>query len=354
MDSVLVTGAAGTVGSVVASLLETAGYKVVASDMRAQSVSQPTRGEVRAADLRSVVDVERMVKGVRHVVHTAAALDASLTEEHIHKVNVEGTRSLYRAARAAGVETFFHMSTATLYGPGQSGPLSEDARILPRGPHGRSKWESEQVLAEESAKGGPAYTVLRAAPIYGRRGRYFASSLLAVAPLMRMASPILPRVSVGAKHTFVHADDVARALVFLLSKRPPSGSVFHVADDDPMSMGDRIAETIFAYGLPSIAFGNWQRVSWLQDVAWMKSEFARRAFDQALARGWELVRLRYGLKSALRVHADREAIALLHEDLVLDTGRLRALGFQVRYRFREGFAQTLRWYQAEGWVPRYV
>ena len=46
--------------------------------------------------------------------------------------------------------------------------------------------------------------------------------------------------------------------------------------------------------------------------------------------------------------------ALLYDDLVIDAGKLRALGWTPRYAsFREGWAEVLRWYQAERWVPRY-
>jgi hypothetical protein len=67
-----------------------------------------------------------------------------------------------------------------------------------------------------------------------------------------------------------------------------------------------------------------------------------------------MVVLRHGLKPALRPRLDREAVTLLSDDLVLDTGRLGALGFACRFpRFAEGFRDVLRWYQAERWVPRY-
>ncbi len=44
----------------------------------------------------------------------------------------------------------------------------------------------------------------------------------------------------------------------------------------------------------------------------------------------------------------------MRRDLVVDASRLRALGWTPRFpEFRAGFAEVLRWYQAERWVPRY-
>ena len=45
----------------------------------------------------------------------------------------------------------------------------------------------------------------------------------------------------------------------------------------------------------------------------------------------------------------------VYDDLVVDSGKLRALGWSPRFpRFAEGWREVLRWYQAERWVPRYA
>ena len=70
--------------------------------------------------------------------------------------------------------------------------------------------------------------------------------------------------------------------------------------------------------------------------------------------GWRAVVLRHGLKAALRPRMDREALTLLYESLVVDSSKLRGLGWVPRNdRFAQGWGDVLRWYQAERWVPRY-
>jgi nucleoside-diphosphate-sugar epimerase len=84
-------------------------------------------------------------------------------------------------------------------------------------------------------------------------------------------------------------------------------------------------------------------------------EAAHQTLDRSLLAAWKLVVMRHGLKPALRARLDREAVTLLHDDLVVDAGRLRALGWRPRFpSFVDGWRQVLRWYQAERWVPRYV
>ncbi|HJL18124.1 MAG TPA: NAD-dependent epimerase/dehydratase family protein [Sandaracinaceae bacterium LLY-WYZ-13_1] len=352
--TVLVTGAAGTVGNYVIPLAEAAGYRVVANDLTAKGVQQPVRGEVRPGDLRDEAFLERLVDGCDAVIHTAALLDVGAPADALRETNVEVVARLHEAAAKAGVSRFVQVSTAMLYAPGQDGPLTEDARIEPRGEHGQSKLGAEEVLRARGDE-GPAWTILRPAPLYGRRGRHFAAALLAVGPVMRLVTPILPRPSGGPVATLVHAEDVARAAVFVLEREDTRHEVYNVADEDALTLGDRVTETFNAYGLPSVGAGSLPRAVLDRVARLFVKPGAYHTADSVALGAWRLVVLRHGLKTALRVRLDREALTLLYDDLVVDASKLRALGWLPRYpRFAEGWRQVLRWYQAERWVPRYA
>jgi nucleoside-diphosphate-sugar epimerase len=354
METVLVTGAAGTVGNYVVGLAEAAGFRVIASDVTAKGVQAPVRGEIRPGDLRDESFVSRVVKGVDHVIHTAAMLDVGTPYETLAAVNAEAVGRLYDSLAAVGGKRFLHVSTAMVYGVGQKGPLKEDARILPRGPHARSKREAEVLLEARKGKGGPAWTIVRAAPLYGRRGRHFAAALLVPGPAIRLMTPVLPRTAGGPVQTFTHAEDVARALVFTLKKPEAHDEIFNVSDEDPLTLGDRVTDTFRAYGLPTVPAGELPRQVLDRLGQFFQSPAAFRGLDGAMLAAWRLVVLRHGLKPALRARVDREALTLLYDDLVVDAGKLRALGWVPRFpRFQEGWRQVLRWYQAERWVPRF-
>lgn len=347
------TGAAGTVGNYVVGLAEAAGFRVVATDVTVKGVQSPVRGEVRAGDLRDKSFVERVVKGVDHVIHTAAMLDVGTPYETIAAVNTEAVGALYDALAKGGGKRFVHVSTAMVYGVGQKGALDEGARILPRGPHSRSKRDAEVLLEERRGK-GPPWTILRAAPLYGRRGRHFAASLLVVGPAMKLFTPVLPRTAGGPVHTFVHAEDVARALVFVLKKPEAHDAILNVSDEDPLTLGDRVTETFRAYGLPTVPAGELPRAILDRFGQFFQRSAAYQGLDAAILSAWRLVVLRHGLKPALRARVDREALTLLYDDLVVDASKLRAMGWAPRFpRFQEGWRQVLRWYQAERWAPRY-
>ena len=351
--TVLVTGARGTVGNYVVGLCEAAGYRVVATDLTAAGVRTPLHGEVKAGDLRDPDVVRRLVGGCSHVIHTAAQMDAGADATELAGANTDAVVRLYEAAEDAGVRRFVHMSTAMLYGRRQRGPLDEHAEVAPRGPHGLSKHGAEAFL--RGRKAGPlSWTILRAAPLYGRRGRHFAASLLSIGPLFRLSAPWVPTWSGGPRANFVHAEDVARALIYVLDRGEARHEIYNVADDDPLPLGERLDETFRAYGLRTFKLGRVRAPILSLIASGLQRPAVHDAAELSALAAWKLVVLRHGLKPALRPRLDREGLTLFDDDLVLDTTKLRALGWTPRYpRFAEGWREVLRWYQAERWVPRY-
>ena len=109
-----------------------------------------------------------------------------------------------------------------------------------------------------------------------------------------------------------------------------------------------------AYGIKSYSVGEKAGMVFRRSMKAFDKDLVHTFADASSVRLWSYVVARYGLKPALRPHLDREMMALLHEDLVVDAGALRALGYVPRHqRFEDGFRDVLRWYQAERWVPRY-
>jgi UDP-glucose 4-epimerase len=354
VKTILVTGARGTVGNYVVGLAEAAGYRVVVSDIDARGLRAPVRGEVRAADLRDERVFPELVKGCDLVVHTAAQLSVSADAAELAKTNSDAVVRLYEAAQAAKVQRFVHISTATLYAAPITEPVTESHPLEPRGPYGLSKHAAELYLRGRDGAPSLPWTILRAAPIYGRRGRHFAASMLAVGPLLRLLTPVVPKPRGGPLGTMVHAEDVARAALFVLEREACAFETYNVSDGDVLTLGDRLGFTIDAYGLRSFEAGALPHALW--EAAGKLSGLAGiyDGADLAAVAGWKYVVARYGLKPALRPRLDREATTLLYQDLIVDAEKLRALGWEPRFGdFRKGWAEVLRWYQAEDWVPRY-
>ena len=198
MTTILVTGAMGTVGSYAVSLAEAAGHRVIVSDREQRGLRAPVRGEVRGVDITDFARLSELVRGVDVVLHAAAQLKVSADAAELARTNCDAVVALFEAAERAGVKRFVHLSTATLYDHrGETGPFDETRRLAPNGPYSLSKHGAEVYLRGKMGATPTSIPVLRPAPVYGRRGRHFAASLLAFGPILRLATPVLPRPTGG-------------------------------------------------------------------------------------------------------------------------------------------------------------
>jgi nucleoside-diphosphate-sugar epimerase len=104
--------------------------------------------------------------GVELVFHLAAAQhEANVPDEHFYTVNVEGTRNVFDAAEAAGVQRVVHASTIGVYSsrPGQT--VGEDSPLEPDNIYGITKLAGEQVV--QSYAGRVPFAIARISETYG-------------------------------------------------------------------------------------------------------------------------------------------------------------------------------------------
>ena len=150
---VLVTGAAGFIGSVVTEQLLDAGHEVVALDSlkhgHPDAVLPPT--QLIQADLLDAEGLKRVVasSGVDAVIHLAAEalIDESVRNPGLFfRVNTVGGLNLLEAMVAAGVKRLIFSSTAAVYGEPATTPVEEDAPCLPVNGYGESKLAFERML----------------------------------------------------------------------------------------------------------------------------------------------------------------------------------------------------------------
>jgi UDP-glucose 4-epimerase len=263
--TVAVTGASGNLGTALLRRLTAPGSGV--AEVRGLARRRPPDAEpydgVRwhLADLgepASEHEVAEFVEGADAVVHLAWALQPGRRPADLRRVNVEGTRRVVRAAVAAGVSHVVHLSSLGAYAPGAVGQrVTEDwpTTGIPSAQYSRDKSEAERVVREIAGR-QPALTLTVVRPTLvlqpeagSEIGRYFLGPLLfgaarllpgAVARLLPLP---LPQVSVA----FVHADDVADALVRILTRRAPGP--FNLAAD-PLMDAAAIARALGTRRIP--------------------------------------------------------------------------------------------------------
>jgi len=235
---VVVTGAAGFLGSHVCERLADHGHEVLGIDAftdfydralkrrNAEWLSDDLGIEVHEHD---VLDPELSgeLLGATAVCHFAGMPGVRCRDPlQLERGNVEGTRTMMRAAAAAGVQRVLLASSSSVYAPAGT-PIDEDAPLEPLSEYGRSKRSAELVAAELAAEHDIELLVLRYFTVYGPRQRpdmAFARFLSALH--LREAMPLFG--GGGQRRDFTYVSDAAEATALAL-ERGRAGAAYNVS-----------------------------------------------------------------------------------------------------------------------------
>jgi UDP-glucose-4-epimerase GalE len=149
---ILVTGAAGYIGSHTAIQLLEAGHHVVGLDRRTPVPGRlPDSIEMLLADVADVDRVERAlsedrIDAVIHLAGDKSVAESMANPSRYFENNVLGTIRLAEAMRRAGTQLLVFSSSAAVYGEAQELPISESHRLRPESPYGESKLLAERAL----------------------------------------------------------------------------------------------------------------------------------------------------------------------------------------------------------------
>jgi uronate dehydrogenase len=160
VQSVLITGAAGGIGTRLRTLLKGVYPKLRISDLRAPGDLAPDEDFIQA-DLADMAQVERAVAGIEGVVHLGG-FSVEGPWETIHSANIVGCYNLFEAAHRAGVKrvVFASSNHAVGFYPRRR-KIGVDAPVRPDSRYGISKAFGEAVGAFYAHKHGMRVTCLR-------------------------------------------------------------------------------------------------------------------------------------------------------------------------------------------------
>ena len=184
MRRILVTGAAGFVGSQVCEALltrpdtEVVGldafipyYPRARKEANLAAALRHERFSFHELDLRTDA-LDRCLGGCEAVIHLAAmpGLVRSWSDFSLYATcNIEGTQRLLDAARARRVGHFIYGSTSSVYGREATRPETTEPR--PYSPYGLTKLAGEHLCRAYEANFGLPVTILRLFSVYGPRQR---------------------------------------------------------------------------------------------------------------------------------------------------------------------------------------
>nr|WP_295112190.1 UDP-glucose 4-epimerase GalE [uncultured Caulobacter sp.] len=167
MQTVLVTGGAGYVGSHACLALAQAGFRPVVFDDLSNGHREHVQwGPLEVGDIRDATRLDAVfaAHGPVAVLHFAARIEVGESVKNpgaFFDVNVGGTITLIEAARRAGVNALVFSSTCATFGEPVRMPMDEAHPQVPLNPYGRGKLMVEQALADYDRYVGFRSTVLR-------------------------------------------------------------------------------------------------------------------------------------------------------------------------------------------------
>ncbi len=156
----LITGGSGFIGNLVARRLRERGEHVRILDIW-DDRTRPGDIEYVEASILERDKVAEAMQGVDIVHHNAALVAQTNAGKKYWQVNVEGSRIAAEEAAKAGVQSFVHISSTSVFGiPPDAGPITNETPTMPVEPYGKSKLAGEQVTEEICERHGiPLITI---------------------------------------------------------------------------------------------------------------------------------------------------------------------------------------------------
>ncbi len=154
MNSILVIGGAGYIGSHMVKLLRNSGYGVIVLDDLSGGFGDAVlNAELVVGSIADAAMLDALFMRYRFdaVMHFASFIQVGESVQEPGKYyanNLSATLMLLEAMRKAGVARFIFSSTAAVYGDPEYIPIDERHPKQPINPYGRSKWMVEQVLED--------------------------------------------------------------------------------------------------------------------------------------------------------------------------------------------------------------
>jgi len=301
--TVLVTGASGFVGRPLIDQLHRAGYLIRATTRDATPFHNYVT-PVTIPDLSTEVNWKPILEGIDIVIHIAGVTHIDIQKNASRMfdlVNRLATQNLVRAAKEGQIERFVYISSLRAQvGPTAKLPVREADDARPTDDYGRSKLAAENAVRES----GVPFTILRPVFVYGPHPIQNFKSLIRLA-----ASPLpLPFLGLSGRRSLLCVDNFVSATLFVLNNPATAGETYLIADDSSFTLAEIVTMMRKAQGRHA---GLFKIHPWL-------------------------------FRLALGLFNQSERVTRLGEDLVVDTTKLKMLGWLPPISTYDGIAAMMR------------
>jgi UDP-glucuronate 4-epimerase len=253
MEIVLVTGAAGFIGSHLSEKLLVAGYKVIGldnfdpyypTDIKRENISLAKidkRYRLIKGDIRNKSTLKEIFgsNGISRVAHLAARAGVRASFKHPDlylDVNISGTINLLEMSQEHKVKQFLFASSSSVYGKSNDIPFREDARIgKSSSPYAYSKGEAEAYCRLYELP----VTIIRPFTVYGPRQRPdMAISLFTQLIKEGKEIPIFGDGSSQRDYTYI--SDIVDGMFAALTSQNKGFEIFNLGNSHPVPLIDMV------------------------------------------------------------------------------------------------------------------
>ena len=254
MKSILLTGAAGFIGSHLAETLVTQGHRLRAfihynsrGDTGLLRCLEPRilkEIEIIPGDLADASAVHKAVLGCDTVFHLGAIVSVPFSyhnPDQVASANITGSLNVFLACREAGVERLLHTSAGEVYGTARSVPISEDHPLQAQSPYAASKIAADKLAESFYAAYGLPVVTVRPFSAFGPR-----QNARAIIPSIIGQVLTRPEVRLGSlesRRDFTYVADIVGG--FLKAAQAPGveGHVYNLGSSRECSVA-QLLETI--------------------------------------------------------------------------------------------------------------
>lgn len=256
---VLVTGAAGFIGSHLTEALVRRGARV-RPFVRYHSTRNlgwlahldpaiQNELNVFTGDLCDAEAVSQAMRGTDIVFHLGALISIPYSYAHPREVvetNVGGTLNILTAARDLGVAKVIHTSSSEVYGTARYAPIDEAHPLQGQSPYAASKIGADKLAESFFCSYGLPVVVVRPFNAYGPR-----QSLRAVIPTVLVQALSADRIRLGdlsPKRDFTFVEDTVRGFLRAAEVDEAVGDVFNIGSGKEISIADLVREVLVLTG----------------------------------------------------------------------------------------------------------
>jgi NAD dependent epimerase/dehydratase len=308
LKRVLVTGAAGFIGSHLVERLVRDGDRVRAfvhynsrNDWGNLELLDPAirrEIEVVTGDIGDPFSVQHAIRGVQVVYHLSSLIAipySYVAPQSYVQTNVQGAINVLQAAREEGVERVVHTSTSECYGTAQYVPIDEKHPLQGQSPYSASKIGADMLAESYWRSFDLPVAIIRPFNTFGPR-----QSARAVIPTIisqALKGGTIKLGSLSPTRDMNYVDDTVDGFLAVASHPAAVGQVINIGSGREISIGDLARLIVTTVGSKSEIIEDTQR------IRPANSEVERLLCDHTKARallGWSpKVRLEEGLKRSI-------------------------------------------------------